>query len=71
VFGFEERPVVAAHGVELGASLAAANLVVDEGVAGLVWAAMAGAVQVCGAELQKLSAIQHRNSRTHRGSQNV
>ena len=40
VFGFEGRPVVAAHGVELGggAQLAAANLVVDEGVAGLVWA---------------------------------
>ena len=40
VFGFEGRPVVAAHGVELGgaAQLTAANLVVDEGVAGLVWA---------------------------------
>jgi hypothetical protein len=32
--------VVAAHGVELGAQLACANLILDEGVAGLVWAAM-------------------------------
>ena len=43
VFGFEGRPVVAAHGVELGDKVGAtANLVVDEGVAGLVWAAMTG-----------------------------
>ena len=37
-FGFDGRPVVAAHGAELGVQ--SANLVVDEGVAGLVWAAM-------------------------------
>lgn len=40
VFGFEGRPVVAAHGVELGGGLVAANLVVDEGIAGQVWVAM-------------------------------
>jgi glycine cleavage system aminomethyltransferase T len=39
-FGFEGRPVVAAHGAELG--VPSANFVVDEGVAGLVWAAMTG-----------------------------
>jgi hypothetical protein len=47
-FGFEERPVVATHGgAEMFVSfdkrtktLACANLIVDEGVAGLLWAAM-------------------------------
>ena len=47
-FGFEGRPVVATHGgAEMFVSfdrrtktLACANLIVDEGVAGLLWAAM-------------------------------
>ena len=48
-FGFEDRPVVATHGgAEMFVSFdertktrkACANLIVDEGVAGLLWAAM-------------------------------
>lgn len=52
VFGFEDTPVVAAYGGDLlaedGTFLAAANLVADESVAGLLWNAlkMAGAEPV-------------------------
>ena len=41
MFGFEGRPVITGHGTELGTSCA--NLVIDEGVVGQVWATMVGA----------------------------
>ena len=45
-FGFEGRPVVAARGGEI-----VVNLVADEGVAGLLWAAMvAKGARECGTE---------------------